>query len=815
MPLLTEPIEAAHILGIDLGTTNLRVRVAHYDHNGVRGEASMVALNNAEAGGAVPMLLEMGSQGQIRRYGREIILNPDPNNPPISEFKPCIGQSQADLLAQGRAKNVRYCRNPNCSQPGFEWPAAVPNCGFCLQPLPVGEQQWAPIFRYTQAEALEYAGKLLRLLAPRLANQLNTDLTTNNGYAIVAGVPVHWQAETLAQFEAMLATAFPNVEIWLDYEPMGALRLYAHRGLLVQNDPAKPWTLLVDFGGGTTDLVMAKVDAGRDHLRIVQASTYGERYGGADFDLILAQYAAEKLRVQLTANILPNWRTKARELKELFSDRSLLPGEVRTAENQFQVAQGAVFEWKTVTLNQEGFDQAAGQLVDRFSGVLSRGLAHFGEPLDQIGQVVLTGGGSGWYFVRDAVKAILSASESASGTKEVVRILAGIEPVNSISMGLALAGQTVGVKIFPVHGADIQATVEISYDESQAGCHKQVGGVVVTVPARTETGQMVRVAGKGQPGRNGGANGDLVVTVKVADPLPVKGADRHVDATIPLISSGSTSSNGTVTTGGPIAADPHEYTKLNPEAAASGVVMKYISGGTHTIGGKWDLDAPLTTVTLDPYWLSATPITVKQFKVYDAQQYDKDFPDAVSMWGFWSIKKLKWRDWYKTVSWSGQGDDDYPVVGVTWQEADAYCRWAGGRLPSEAQFERGSKGTDDNREYPWAGAFREGGTEHCWYNNNKPASVNRSNDVYKTDEGLIDMAGNVWQWCQDWYKDKAYSSNKFRNIKNPIYDNQTTSRVLRGGSWCNIFTERFRTATRHYGAPGDRLNLIGFRLAGL
>jgi formylglycine-generating enzyme required for sulfatase activity len=147
------------------------------------------------------------------------------------------------------------------------------------------------------------------------------------------------------------------------------------------------------------------------------------------------------------------------------------------------------------------------------------------------------------------------------------------------------------------------------------------------------------------------------------------------------------------------------------------------------------------------------------------------------------------------------GREWHPVVNVSWRGADAYARRYGKRLPTEAQWEKAARG-DDQRIYPWGNLTPSGW--YCNFNRNN-VSGNPSSHDYTTPVGdyspqgnspygCADMAGNVWEWCSDWY-DSGYYSNSPTN--NPTGPSSGSFRVIRGGAWysdANIIRCTFRAA---------------------
>lgn len=189
-------------------------------------------------------------------------------------------------------------------------------------------------------------------------------------------------------------------------------------------------------------------------------------------------------------------------------------------------------------------------------------------------------------------------------------------------------------------------------------------------------------------------------------------------------------------------------------------------------------EMPQRKVTLDGYWIYKTPVTVKQYRFY-CQKTNRELPEQPS-----------------------KSQDNCPVVNVTWDDAVAYCKWAGTQLPTEAQWEKAARGTD-GRQYPWGKEWDSGKCASSTIE--KVGSFPQGISPY----GVLDMAGNVWQWCADWYDENYYKAAPNTNPTGPT--NETGARALRGGSWFYSGPFFFRCATRYWSGPTDWTVDRGFR----
>ena len=236
---------------------------------------------------------------------------------------------------------------------------------------------------------------------------------------------------------------------------------------------------------------------------------------------------------------------------------------------------------------------------------------------------------------------------------------------------------------------------------------------------------------------------------------------------------------------------PTEQIQVNRRFSKKGNVQTIlIPSGPFMMGGKGFNEAPPRRIFLDSYFIGKTDVTVAQFKAYCIDKHIDFSKFEKPMWG-----------WI----------DNHPMVNITWQQARDYCKWAGGDLPSEAQWEKAARG-EDGRIYPWGNKFDR---RRLWTSktDNGQASSTVAVGSFPTGSspsGCLDMAGNVLQWCLDWFSVDSYSSQPSRNPHGPKFGGM---RVLRCGSLINYDPDNFRCSHRYYDVPANRNFYTGFRLA--
>jgi iron(II)-dependent oxidoreductase len=229
--------------------------------------------------------------------------------------------------------------------------------------------------------------------------------------------------------------------------------------------------------------------------------------------------------------------------------------------------------------------------------------------------------------------------------------------------------------------------------------------------------------------------------------------------------------------------------------AVPGLEWIRIPGGSFLMGSKrWIYTRPVHRVTVPAFLMSKTLVTVAQYGLcVRAGACEALSPDESCNWGV-------------------AGREEHPINCVTWGQASAFARWAGGRLPSEAEWEYAARSAGRRRKYPWGDepatcdlAVVNVGGPGCGRGSTWPVC---SKPKGNTEQGLCDMAGNLWQWTQDWY----HHSYAGAPVDGSAWQDGGSTRAYRGGAWING-PARCQSASRRSFDPDDRGDHIGFRLA--
>ncbi len=283
-------------------------------------------------------------------------------------------------------------------------------------------------------------------------------------------------------------------------------------------------------------------------------------------------------------------------------------------------------------------------------------------------------------------------------------------------------------------------------------------------------------------------------------------------------------------------------------------------------GGKEQMNdaRPIHKVYVDAFYMDETEVTNAQFKAFvratnyktiaEQQPTAQEFPNAkpedlvpgsvvfsppaqdVNLNNFY-----QWWDYIKGANWQHPegptsniiGKDNYPVVQVAWEDAVAYAKWAGKRLPTEAEWEFAARGGKAGNLYPWGNEFKPNENymanifQGKFPNNNKVLDGFALTAPVKSfppnSYGLYDVAGNVWEWCSDWYRADYYQTlaaekKVIRNPKGPTNsfdpnEPNEKKRVQRGGSFLctDEYCTRYMVGTRGKGEYRSAANHIGFR----
>lgn len=271
----------------------------------------------------------------------------------------------------------------------------------------------------------------------------------------------------------------------------------------------------------------------------------------------------------------------------------------------------------------------------------------------------------------------------------------------------------------------------------------------------------------------------------------------------------------------------------------------FLMGTDSAEGFPADGEGPVREVALDPFYIDIYPVTNAQFGEFvsatdhrtDSERLGWSFvfqghipPERYTELVETTVPAAKWWCKVKGADWSHpEGPDssilnraNYPVVHVSWNDAQAYCRWAGKRLPTEAEWEYAARGGLEQKLYPWGDELTPEGRHLCNIWQGTFPALDLAEDGYSGPApvdafpanayGVYSVAGNTWDWCGDWF-DPAYHVTATR--ANPVGPLEGAAKVIKGGSYlCHrSYCNRYRVAARTSNTPDSATTNMGFRCA--
>ena len=258
---------------------------------------------------------------------------------------------------------------------------------------------------------------------------------------------------------------------------------------------------------------------------------------------------------------------------------------------------------------------------------------------------------------------------------------------------------------------------------------------------------------------------------------------------------------------------------------SDGMNMVYVPTGEFMMGNNHSDTCPFASpkhaVSLDAFWIDQTEITNEMFTSFLNEEGNQTtngvlwFEPGAGHLGI-TYGYIHENDGIFSVK---EGFDDFPVIEVSWYGAAAYCSWVGGRLPTEAEWEYAARGPEGNT-FPWGNAFDGEFVNYCDHSCQESWSDDRYDDgsMQWTISGqypdgaswcnALDMAGNVWEWVNDWWSEEYYSISPSDNPEGPI---NGTFRIARGGSWYDEWWRMDLTCRKGLSPSSARMHWIGFR----
>ncbi|WP_406151118.1 formylglycine-generating enzyme family protein [Streptomyces sp. NBC_01012] len=288
---------------------------------------------------------------------------------------------------------------------------------------------------------------------------------------------------------------------------------------------------------------------------------------------------------------------------------------------------------------------------------------------------------------------------------------------------------------------------------------------------------------------------------------------------------------------------PRHDTPRPPDTKGTTVLLpggSFLMGSEDPDGFRDDGEGPVREVRVSAFHIDAHAVSNERFAAFvsatgyvtEAERFGWSYvfagflpaalrrgagrPDATPWWC--GVEGARWN------APEGPGSaiedrGDHPAVHISWNDARAYCRWAGTRLPTEAEWEYAARGGLEQARYPWGDELTPGGEHRCNIWQGHFPTKNTADDGYAgtapvdaylpNGHGLYNMAGNVWEWCQDWWS-TAHPTVRRSDPRGP---SGGESKVMRGGSYlCHrSYCNRYRVAARTRNTPDSTTGNLGFR----
>lgn len=598
--------------------------------------------------------------------------------------------------------------------------------------------------------------------------------------------------------------------------------------------------MLIHFDYASLDIATMEVGDGVFEVK----SLIGIALGGCDFTSRVAQNFVEAIRsetgIDLSRSSLPmNRLTSAAEQAIL----DLVSAKSAQVSVPYLIHDGTIpFHFDT-NLTIESFNKLTADFVATFETCVIEALKNAKLGPSDIDEVILSG-----TMVRIAsIKATMgrclkgygvmrnvTSDRIAAGTAEQVAVLAGL--VKNVVF-LDTTYNTLGVQT-----ADGQFATLIARDtmiptrKEEIFVVNQTDSGLVTIPIIEWSEQS-----------SGGNQVVSYLTLRIPatkNPVHKVRVTFDIDAIGLLscsVSSLSTKSEATVKVDGKKRFTLHEQNQIRKDARLAGIVpitgvdiqpgidrlnqeshpclrnylyeICQIRGGNFAMGGaKFTDERPIHNVLLSDFALGKTPVTVAMWREYANEVLNGVMPSE-----------------------NGSHVDKHPITQITWDDCIEYCEWASDltgltiKLPSEAQWEYACRGGSENTVYPWGDSWNSGYVWSSCDNQTRQSSaaVKRSSNVWTSHPyGLVDMIGNVWEWCADWYDPNWYQNpeaigqNIVNKDSNPEQlmkyrnglEKRASARSVRGGSWSDSDQDYFRCAQRNRHIVDSISHSIGFRL---